>query len=87
MRRMLGPLALALCLASTTTARAAMDEYDDSQAHPLRVVTYLVHPIGMAMEWVFFRPFHQVVAASPETAYVFGHRPHGENEFSEQYAE
>lgn len=87
MRSTFGMLALALCLALPGAARAAADEYDDSQAHPLRVVTYLVHPIGMAFEWVFFRPFHQVVAASPETEYVFGHRSHGEREFSEYQAE
>jgi hypothetical protein len=87
MRSTFGMLALALCLALPGAARAAADEYDDSQSHPLRVVTYLVHPIGMAFEWVLFRPFHQIVAASPETEYVFGHRPHGPYEFSENRSE
>lgn len=58
------------------SALAVADEYDDTQSHPLRVATYLMHPIGYAAEWLFFRPFHYLVASSGP---VFGHRPHGES--------
>ena len=72
--------ALAAILALPAAARA--DEYDDSQAHPLRVAAYLVHPVGVLMEWVIFRPFHMLTSASPDTEYAFGHKPHGLDEFS-----
>ena len=72
---------LAFLLAFAPMATAG-DEYDDSQAHPLRVATYIVHPVGVLMEWVVFRPFHMLTSASPETEYVFGHRPHGLDEFA-----
>ena len=74
-------LAFAGVLALPVAARA-VDEYDDSQAHPLRVAAYAVHPVGVALEWIVFRPIHYLVAASPETEYVFGHRPHGVDEFA-----
>jgi hypothetical protein len=66
-------LGLAL-LAATTPAVAS--EYEDSQSHPLRVLAYLVHPFGYALEWAIFRPFHWVVS-QPNTEKIFGHVPHG----------
>lgn len=54
------------------------DEFDETQTHPLRVAAYLVHPVGFALEWMLFRPFHYVVSR-PGLDKVFGHRPHGEN--------
>lgn len=76
MKRAITAAAIALTLiAAPATSMAVADEYDDTQSHPLRVATYLLHPIGYAAEWIFFRPFHYLVStASP----VFGHRPHGE---------
>lgn len=81
MRSTIASLAVVAALTMPSLAPAA-DEYDDSQSHPLRIATYLVHPVGMALEWVIFRPFHLLTSASPDTEYVFGHRPHGEDEFS-----
>lgn len=63
-------------LAAPAASFAVADEYDDTQAHPLRVATYLIHPIGYAAEWIIFRPFHYLVSSA---APVFGHRPHAEN--------
>jgi outer membrane protein OmpA-like peptidoglycan-associated protein len=54
----------------------AGDEYDDSQSHPLRVTAYLMHPAGVAIEWLLARPFHWLVSATPTQEYIFGHRPH-----------
>jgi len=56
--------------------KALADEYDDSQSHPLRVVAYITHPVGVLLEWIAARPFHALVSASKETEYFFGHRPH-----------
>jgi len=83
MRSMIAMLAVVAALMMPSLAGAA-DEYDDSQSHPLRIATYLVHPVGMALEWVIFRPFHLLTSHSPDTEYVFGHRPHGDDEFSSQ---
>lgn len=68
-------LLLSVCL-FTAPRLAVADEYDDSQSHPLRVVGYVLHPVGLLLEWVAARPFHSLVSATPETEYVSGHRPH-----------
>ena len=65
------------CLAVTQKAGfAASDEYDESQAHPLRIAAYLVHPLGVIAEWLIFRPFHYLVSANEQTEKLFGHQPH-----------
>jgi hypothetical protein len=51
------------------------DGYDDSQAHPLRLVAYAVHPVGYALEWLLTRPIHAIVS-QPELHRVFGHQSH-----------
>lgn len=61
--------AVVLSLASS----AAADEYDARRAgHPLRVIAYAVHPIGVALDWLLFRPAHWVVS-QPVLNHVFGH--------------
>jgi hypothetical protein len=74
MKRMIAFLALVGMMMVSKPAIAS--EYEDTQSHPLRVVAYLVHPIGYAFEWVFFRPLHWVVS-QPNLEEVFGHVPHG----------
>jgi len=51
------------------------DDYDDSQSHPLRILAYLVHPVGYSLEWLVTRPFHELVA-QPDLEPVFGHTSH-----------
>jgi|SRR5581483_11175561 len=51
------------------------DGYDDSQAHPLRLAAYALHPVGYALEWLVTRPIHAVVS-QPELERIFGHKPH-----------
>jgi peptidoglycan-associated lipoprotein len=71
-------LACALCAIalSSQPARAAWDEYDDSQSNPLRVTAYLMYPLGWLAEWTIFRPLHFIVSATPPQEAFFGHRPH-----------
>lgn len=70
-----------LVLAGLTTlvfsgiAPAYFDEYDDSEAHPLRIAAYALHPVGYTVEWLLMRPFHTIVS-QPELAPIFGHNPH-----------
>jgi outer membrane protein OmpA-like peptidoglycan-associated protein len=60
----------------TRVATAAPDEYDDSQSNPLRIVAYLLHPVGWLAEWTLFRPFHFIVSATEPQEAFFGHYPH-----------
>src|SRR5262245_17201906 len=71
-------LASALCVIalSSQPARAAWDEYDDSQSNPLRVTAYLMYPLGWLAEWTIFRPLHFIVSPTPPQEAFFGHRPH-----------
>jgi outer membrane protein OmpA-like peptidoglycan-associated protein len=66
-----------VCLAFTAkTGFAAPDEYDESQANPLRITAYLIHPFGVITEWLLLRPFHYLVSANEQNEYLFGHRSH-----------
>jgi len=68
---------LSLCLGLTSLPRPVLaDEYDESQANPLRVYAYLLYPFGIASEWLLTRPFHAIVSSTRGAEYVFGHRPH-----------
>ncbi len=50
------------------------DTYDDSESHPLRILGYLLNPLGFAAEWAIFRPFHCLVS-QPGLDRVFGYEP------------
>ena len=76
MRRFVLALVATLTLAGGIPATAlAHDAYDDSQAHPLRLIAYGVYPVGFALEWLVTRPIHFVVS-NPALEPVFGHVPH-----------
>jgi hypothetical protein len=68
--------AAALLLAAVTAlaaSPAAADEYDARRAgHPLRVVAYVLHPIGVTLDYLLFRPAHWV-GSLPVIRTVFGH--------------
>ncbi len=80
----IAPLLVAAALAA---APAAADDYDPRKAgHPLRVIAYVLHPIGVAFDYLVFRPSHWVGSREPFRS-VFGHRTveeqygvHGEHE-------
>ena len=78
MKRFIAGAALTIVLSlAAGPATAAPDDYDDTQSNPLRVAAYLVYPVGYALEWAIFRPFHYLVSR-PALEPWFGHRPHGE---------
>ena len=63
-------LALALALAGPVAA----DEYDDrNSGHPLRLVAYVLHPVGVMIDYVLLRPAHWLVSSEPMKT-IFGHR-------------
>ncbi len=64
-----------ITLILSATAPAYFDDYDDSQSNPLRVVAYVIHPVGYTLEWLVARPLHALVS-QPELEPVFGHTPH-----------
>jgi hypothetical protein len=49
-------------------------DYRQSESHPLRVVGYILHPIGWVMREVIFRPFSWLASSSEETRSVMGYR-------------
>jgi hypothetical protein len=71
LRRGLSALLAVGFLLSATPVVA--DEFDDDTAgHPLRIVAYVLHPIGVAVEYLLFRPAHWLVSQEPMKT-LFGH--------------
>jgi len=64
-----------LLVALAAVPASAVDEYDDSQANPLRLAAYLVHPVGYVAEWLVTRPFHRIVSQD-DLEPIFGHTTH-----------
>ncbi len=69
------PAIVAAPVAREVYWRTGADEYDDSQSNPLRLLAYIIHPVGYSLEWLVTRPFHEVVA-QPDLEPVFGHDVH-----------
>jgi hypothetical protein len=54
-------------------APAAADRYDPQKAgHPVRVLAYVVHPVGVMLDLLIFRPAHWIGTKSP-MSWFFGH--------------
>ena len=71
-RRALVAAALAPSVLATPFAAAA-DEYDDEKSgHPLRVIAYVVHPVGLLIDTLIFRPAHWIGSHEPFST-LFGH--------------
>jgi hypothetical protein len=69
-------LAAALVLGALlglVAAPARADDHDpESSGHPLRVVAYVLHPVGVVLDTLIFRPAHWVAHHEPFTT-LFGH--------------
>lgn len=71
-RRIAGGIGLALLLLAAPTASLA-DEYDSTRSgHPLRIVGYVLYPIGLLIDTLVFRPAHWVISHEPLRV-LFGH--------------
>ena len=71
-RKRLLACSLGLLLLSAALPAGA-DEYEKERAgHPLRIVTYVVHPIGVILDYVLLRPFHWIGSHEPFKT-LFGH--------------
>ena len=52
------------------------DEYDPQEAgHPLRLIAYALHPVGVVLDLLLVRPAHWLVSHEP-LAELFGHEPY-----------
>ena len=52
---------------------AAADRYDPQEAgHPVRIAAYIVHPVGVILDLLIFRPIHWIGSHEP-LATLFGH--------------
>jgi hypothetical protein len=70
-----GVLVLALTLASASATTTWAHEHDPEESgHPVRVLAYLLHPVGVIIDYVLFRPAHWVVSHEPFQT-LFGHEP------------
>ena len=65
---------LAAFLVAGSAAPAVADEYDPKRAgHPLRIVAYVVHPVGVLVDFLLLRPFHWLGSQEPLKT-IFGHQ-------------
>jgi hypothetical protein len=65
--------AFAVLCALLAGVPAAADEYDPTEAgHPLRILAYAVHPVGVILDVLIFRPAHWV-GSLPVLDKFFGH--------------
>ena len=72
-RKPLASVLLALGLLAAAAGPAAADDYDPQYAgHPLRIIAYALHPVGVLFDYLLFRPAHWVVNREPMKT-IFGH--------------
>ena len=65
-------LVLGLVLA-VGAVRASADDYDSSEAgNPLRILAYVLHPVGVVLDVLIFRPAHWL-GSQPVIAQLVGH--------------
>lgn len=48
--------------------------YRESESHPLRIVAYVLHPIGWVARELIFRPISYFASSTPETRSIMGYR-------------
>lgn len=67
----------ALAAASCCVASGAgADDYDPQRAgHPVRIIAYALHPVGVVLDLLIFRPAHWI-GSRPGLDEFFGHEPY-----------
>jgi len=66
-------VALLLGMLAAIAPAAHADEHDPERAaHPVRVAAYVLHPIGVILDYLIVRPAHWVVEREPFRT-LFGH--------------
>ncbi len=73
-RRRCTSATLALLAILAFAPPAAADEYDStSSGHPLRILAYVLHPVGVLLDTLIMRPAHWIGSHQPIKSLV-GHR-------------
>lgn len=81
-RTTVGLLAVVLVAVVLAVPVAAHDYDRDDSDYLFRYVAYLVHPVGIALEYGVTRPVHWLVSSQPDLQTAFGHDPrHAGNGF------
>jgi hypothetical protein len=63
---------------------AVGDDYDsENAAHPLRVVAYVLHPVGVLLETILVRPAHWLVSHG-SMRQIFGHKERFDDHFDDE---
>ena len=74
--RLRGRLVAALLVGFLLVAGAApaiADDYDPKRSgHPLRIVAYVVHPVGVLIDFILLRPAHWIGSQAGFRT-IFGH--------------
>jgi len=65
-------LGTAVALVGAVPAAHADDHDPEESGHPLRIVAYALHPVGVIVDTLVFRPAHWLVHHEPFTT-LFGH--------------
>ncbi len=64
---------IGLSLSGMIAGRGEAAEYNSDEAgHPLRIIAYVGHPVGVILDYVFCRPAYYLVQKEP-FATLFGH--------------
>ncbi len=62
--RLLAAVAALAVLAAASPAAA--EEYEETYTgHPLRIIAYVLHPVGVIVDTLIFRPFHWIGSHEP----------------------
>ena len=56
---------IAMAMLAGATPAAAEEYNHDRTGHPLRVLAYVVHPIGVILDTLIFRPAHWIASHEP----------------------
>lgn len=59
-------VALTLTLALAAPGLSGAEEYDPQRAgHPLKVIYYVLYPVGLTLDWLIFRPAWYIGRVEP----------------------
>ncbi len=83
MKKTLFAALLAAALMFSARPASAHDYDRDDSDYPLRYIAYVVHPIGVAVEYAILRPIHWIVSRDAVNE-IFGHYPNA-TEPEEEY--
>jgi hypothetical protein len=76
MRKWSAALLLAAALAVTAAGTVRADDHDPkTAAHPVRIAAYVLHPVGVVLDYLIARPAHWLGHKEPIRTLV-GHERH-----------